>query len=182
MEMILMLILCLFQKVILYDTKDREVTIYGLNSKYESTIQIPLNKLKLYQIDAGSAGKYRVKSVSGRAVSVSKEGTITPGNTTWYWYGNRGYSVPQSGKTADRVETRVYPGVSVVTVQVENISFNIIVTSKEYGEEYAENIINSYLKTNVTNQKTQLEKFKAINTIQYFCEIIGLLQKYYYLV
>ena len=86
-----------------------------------------------------------------------------------------------------------------------DISFNIIVTSKEYGEEYAENIINSYLKTNVTNKKTQLEKFKAItafpaqfpynyryqsyidmivfqggdcwasaNTIQHFCEIIGI--------
>ena len=200
-----MLILCLFQKVILIDTKDREVTIYGLNSKYGSTIQIPSDKLKLYQIDAGSAGKYRVKGVSGRAVSVNKEGTITPGNTTWYWYGNRGYSVPQAGKTADRVETQVYPGVSVVTAQVGDISFNIIVTSKEYGEEYAENIINSYLKTNVTNKKTQLEKFKAItafpaqfpynyryqsyidmivfqggdcwasaNTIQHFCEIIGI--------
>ena len=81
MEIILILILCLFQKVILIDTKDREVTIYGLNSKYESTIQIPLDKLKLYQIDVGSTGKYRVKSVSGRAVSGSKEGTITPAKT-----------------------------------------------------------------------------------------------------
>ena len=130
MEIILMLILRLFQKVILIDSKDREVTIYGLNSKYESTIQIPLDKLKLYQIDAGSAGKYRVKSVSGGAVSVSKKGTITPGNTIWYWYGNIGYSSPQSDKTTDRVETRVYPRVSIITVQVENISFNIIVTSK----------------------------------------------------
>ena len=157
-----MLILCLFQKVILIDTKDRKVTIYGLNSKYESTIQIPSDKIKLYQIDAGSSGKYKVKRVSGSAVSVSKEGTITPNNITWYWYGNKGYSVPQQGKTANRIETRVYPGESVVTVQVGNISFNINVTSIEYGEEYAENIINSYLKTNVTNQKTQLEKFNAI--------------------
>ena len=162
MEIIWILILCLFPKVILIDTKDRKVTIYGLNSKYESTIQIPLDKLKLYQIDAGSTGKYKVKSISGRAVSVSKEGTITPGNTTWYWYGNRGYSSPQPGKTADRIETQVYPGISIVTAQVGNISFNINVTSKEYGEEYAENIINSYLKTNITNKKTQLEKFKEI--------------------
>ena len=141
-----MLILCLFQKVILIDTKDRKVTIYGLNSKYESTIQIPSDKIKLYQIDAGSSGKYKVKRVSGSAVSVSKEGTITPSNITWYWYGNKGYSVPQQGKTANRIETRVYPGESVVTVQVGNISFNINVTSIEYGEEYAENIINSILK------------------------------------
>ena len=157
-----MLILCLFPKVILIDTKDRKVTIYGLNSKYESTIQIPLDKLKLYQIDAGSLAKYKVKSISGRAASVSKEGTVTPGNTTWYWYGNIGYPIPQQGKTADRIETRVYPGVCVVTVQMENISFNINVTSIEYGEEYAENIINSYLKTNVTNKRNQLEKFTAI--------------------
>jgi hypothetical protein len=42
-----------------------------LNSKYESSIQIPFDKLKLYQIDAGTTGKYNVKSISGRAVSVS---------------------------------------------------------------------------------------------------------------
>ena len=162
MEIIWTLILCLFPKIILIDTKDRNVTIYGLNSKYESVIQIPSDKLKIYQIDAGSSGKYNVKGVTGRSVSVSKEGIITPGNTTWYWYGHIGYSGPQQGKTPDRIENRVYPGVSVVTVKVENISFNINVTSIEYGEEYAENIINSYIKTNVTNKKTQLEKFTAI--------------------
>ena len=162
MEIIWILILCLFQKVILINTKDRKVTIYGLSSKYESTLQIPSDKLKLYQIDAGSSGKYKVTRVKGTQVKVSKEGTITPGNTTWYWYGNIGYSSPLPGKTADRIETRVYSGISVVTVQLENISFNINVTSIEYGEEYAENIINSYINTNVTNQKTQLEKFKAI--------------------
>jgi hypothetical protein len=162
MEIIWILILCLFPKVILINTKDRKVIIYGLNQKYESIIQIPLDKLKLYQIDAGSSGKYKVKSVSGMPVKVSKEGTITPCNITWYWYGDRGYTDPQPGKTADIILKEFYPGVSIVTAQVGNISFNINVTSIEYGEEYAENIINSYLKTNVTNKKTQLEKFKAI--------------------
>ena len=162
MEIMLMLILYLFPKVILIDTSNRKVTIYGLNSKYESTINIPSDKSTSYLIDAGTSGIYTVKSVSGRAVSVSKEGIITPAKTTWYWYGNWGYSAPQSGKTPDRIETTVYPGISIVTAKVGDISFNINVTSIEYGGEYAENIINSYLQTNVTNKKTQLEKFKAI--------------------
>ena len=174
MEVFLILLLCLlsisteyiiknkFNKISLVNTNDRKVTIYGLNTKYESALKIPSDKLKIYQIDAGSSGTYSVKTVSGRAVSVSKEGTITPANTTWYWYGNMGYSSPQSGKTADKIETRIYPGVSIVTAKVGDTTFTINVTSIEYGEEYAENIINSYLKTNVTNKKTVLEKFTAI--------------------
>ena len=162
MEAIWILILFLFPKVLLIDTKDRNVTIYGLNSKYESALQIPSDKLKLYQIDAGLSGKYSVKTISGSAVKVNKEGTITPANITWYWYGNKGYSTPQTGQTPNKIENQVYPGISIVTVQVGNISFKINVTSIEYGEEYAENIISSYLKTNVTNKKTQLEQFKEI--------------------
>ena len=174
MEVFLILLLCLlsisteyiikdkFNKISLVNTNNRKVTIYGLNTKYESALKIPSDKLKIYQIDAGSSGTYSVKTVSGRAVSVSKEGTITPANTTWYWYGNMGYSSPQSGKTADKIETRIYPGVSIVTAKVGDTTFTINVTSIEYGEEYAENIINSYLKTNITNKKTVLEKFTAI--------------------
>ena len=169
-----MLILCLFSmgtgytikdklsKVSFINTKNRAVTIYGLNSKYESELQIPSDKLKLYQIDAGSSAKYTVKTIKGSAASVSKDGTIVPANVTWYWYGNIGYSSPLIGQTPDKIETRIYPGESIVTAKVGDTSFNITVTTIEYGEEYAENIINSYLKTNVTNQKTTLDKFTAI--------------------
>lgn len=162
MEVILMIILCLFPNVSLIDTTNRKVTIYGLNSKYEKVLTIPSDKLKQYEIDAGTSGTYSVKTTKGRAVSVSKEGIITPGNTTWYWYGNRGSSVPKTDMEPDKIETQVYPGVSVVTAKVGTDSFTIEVTSLEYGEEYAENAINSYLKENVTNKNTELEKFKAI--------------------
>ena len=155
MEVVLMLILCLFQistgiiikdklsKVSFIDTKDRKINIYGLNSKYNTTIKIPSDKLQQYKIDAGSSGTYRVRTVSGQPVSVSKEGIITPFMRTWYWYGNRGYSQPQKDQTADRIETVFYNGVSVVTAKVGDISFNITVTTIEYGEEYANNIMNA---------------------------------------
>ena len=162
MEVILILLLCLFPNVILINTKNRTVTIYGLNSKYNTTIEIPQDKSKFYQIDAGSSATYSVKSIKGRAASVNKEGTVTPGNTTWYWYGNIGYSTPQPGKTPNKIEVRVYPGECMITCKLGDTSFVVNVTSKEYGEELAETKINEYLATNVTNKKTQLEKFSAI--------------------
>ena len=111
MKIIWTLILCLFPKVILIDTRDRNVTIYGLNSKYESVIQIPSDKLKIYQIDAGSSGKYSVKGQCP-TYSVSKEGIITAHNLRLFYYGNIGYSSPQQGKRPDRIEKRFYSGVS----------------------------------------------------------------------
>ena len=185
------------------DLKNRSTTIYGLNSKYESEIQLPSKKTTYYQIDAGSSGKYTI--TKGSSVQVNKQGTITPRNVTWYWYGGIGYSTPQQGKTPDRVEKTFYPGISEVTAKVEDKSFVITVTVIEYGEEYAENIFDSYIKSNVTNKKTVLEKFKSItafpaqfpynylyqsyidmvilkggdcwassNTIQHLCEKVGI--------
>lgn len=60
------------------NVKDRSITIYGLNSKYESTLEIPSDKLKYYQIDAYSSGKYSISK--GNSVTVNSLGTITPRN------------------------------------------------------------------------------------------------------
>ena len=167
MEVIFMLILYLFPIITgitikdklsiisLIDTSDRSVTIYGLNSKYESATQIPSDKLQQYKIDAGSSATYNVR---GSSISVSKDGIVTPAFTTWYWYGNRGYTVPQSGKTADKIETKINTGVSTVTAKMGDSVFIITVTTKEYGQFYADDVINSYLNKNVTNKKTELEK------------------------
>ncbi len=186
------------------NVKDRSITIYGLNSKYESALEIPSDKLKYYQIDAYSSGKYSISK--GTSVTVNNLGTITPKNITWYWYTDGyGYQTPQPGKTLKRIEKTFYPGISEVTVKVDDKTFKITVTVLEYGEEYAEKIIDSYIKANVTNKKTKLEKFKAItafpaqfpynylyqsyidmvvlqggdcwasaNTIQHFCEKVGI--------
>jgi hypothetical protein len=143
------------------NVKDRSITIYGLNSKYESTLEIPSDKLKYYQIDAYSSGKYSISK--GNSVTVNSLGTITPRNITWYWYTDGyGYSTPQPDKTLKKIETTFYPGISEITVKVNDKTFKITVTAIEYGEEYAEKIIDSYIKTNVTTKKTKLEKFKAI--------------------
>ena len=138
---------------------DLDIEIWTLNSKYESVLKYPSGKDKYYQIEAGKSGKYQ--KTQGSSVYVNDYGTITPSNTTYYWYGGYGYSWPQEGKNPDRVETRFYPGVSVITATVGNNTFTITVTVKEYSEEYVENIINDYIKSNVTNKDT-LEQFRAI--------------------
>ena len=138
---------------------DLSIEITALNTRYESALKIPSGRIKYYQIEAGKSGKYKV--TSGSSVSVNNYGTITPSNITWYWYGGYGYSWPQEGRTPDRIETKFNPGVSVVTATVANNSFTITVTVKEYSSEYVENILNDYIKSNVTNKDT-LEKFRAI--------------------
>ena len=143
----------------LMSSNDISIEITTLNSKYESVLQIPSGRNKYYQIDAGTSGKYKV--TSGSSVYVNNYGTISPRNVTWYWYGGKGYSVPQEGKTPDRIEKKFYPGISVVTATVGDSSFKITVTVKEYSEEYVENILDTYVKTNVTDKNT-LEKFRAI--------------------
>ena len=143
----------------LKSSKDLNIEIYTLNSKYESIITFPSNKKKFYQIKEGSSGNYKV---DGSSVSVNKEGTITPRNITWYWYGGYGYSTPQAGKTPDRIETSFYPGKSTVIVKVGQNTYKIDVNVVDYGNEYVEGIFNSYIKTNVTKKKDTLEKFKSI--------------------
>lgn len=184
-------------------SNDIKVELYVLNAKYESLINIPLELKKIYQIEAGTSGKYSVSS--GNSVSVNKFGTIFPINTTWYWYGGMGSTTPKEGKEPDRIETTFNEGTSEITATVGSNTFKITVTVKNYGDEYVEKIFDSYIKTNITNKKSTLEKFKSItafpaqypynyryqsyidmvifqggdcwassNTIQHLCEKVGI--------
>jgi hypothetical protein len=71
--------------VVLMATGDITINLFTLKSTYIGALQIPKDRLKLYQIPEGSSGKYKV--TSGSSVTVNTFGTITPRNTTWYWYG-----------------------------------------------------------------------------------------------
>ena len=144
----------------LMGSKDKKVEITTLNSKYLPVIQIPSGRTKIYQIEAGTSGKYKV--TSGSSAYVNSYGTVYPRNVTWHWYGGRGYSSPLPDQEPDRIETKFYPGITVITATVGDGSFKITVTVKEYSEEYVEKIVDDYIKSNVTKKKNTLDKFRAI--------------------
>lgn len=141
-------------------TSDITIDLFTLDSTYKDVLQIPKDRLTMYQIPEGTTGKYKV--TSGSSVRVNTFGTITPSNTTWYWYGNMGYSYPLSDKTPTQIQVSYNLGTSVVSATIGDKVYKITVNVKDYGDEYVENKLNDYIKKNVTVQKTQLDKLKSI--------------------
>ena len=145
---------------VLMATGDISINLSTLSSSYVGVLQIPKDRLQLYQIPEGSSGKYRV--TSGSSVTVNTFGTITPRNTTWYWYGGMGSTARDPNKEPTKIEVEFTEGTSVVTATIGDKTYKITVTVKDYAKEYVENEIDNYIKKNVTVQKTLVDKLKAI--------------------
>jgi hypothetical protein len=146
--------------VVLMATGDISINLSTLSSSYVGVLKIPKDRLKLYQIPEGSSGKYKV--TSGSSVTVNTFGTITPRNTTWYWYGGMGSTSRNPNKEPTKIVVEYTEGTSVVTATIGDKSYKITVTVKDYAKEYVENEIDNYIKKNVTVKKTLLDKLKAI--------------------
>ena len=145
---------------ILQTSSDINIDIYTLNSLYKEKISIPTDRYQIYKIDSGSSGKYRI--VSGNSVTVGSDGIIYPNNRTTYWYGRIGFSSPSQDQEPTSIEISYTLGQSKINVTVDTKTYIITVNVKDYASEYVENIIDDYIKKNVNNKKTQLEKLKAI--------------------
>lgn len=189
--------------IVLKARKDVTIDLYILPSGYEKVIQLPKNKLKIYQISEGKSGKYKI--ISGNSVEVNNEGTVYPKNTTIYWYGNIGGSIPSKGRTPTSITTDFNYGTSVIRVNFGTEVYKITVNVKNYAKEYAENKLDDYIKKYVNVKTNQLDKLKEItaypakfpynyrysgyvsmvifeggdciasaSTIQYMCEKVGI--------
>jgi len=136
------------------------VDLYILNSLYEGYLEIPKDKKKIYQIDAGSEGTY---IVLGYSVEVNELGTVTPSNKTTYYYEDGTVSdkfIPNLpiNKTSSFFST----GSSIVMCKVNDNNFNITVIVHDYAQIYTEDILNNYVKENVKDKGTQLDQFTQI--------------------
>ena len=134
--------------------------MYVLESKYKSVIQIPSDKIRYYQVEAGILGKYEVSQ--GKSVTVNEYGTIIPRNKTVYCYGLWCLDNPIEGKAPDRTEIKFFPGGAVITVTEGKNSYNISIYVRDYGQEYSQPILNNFFEINVKNKENDLEKFKTI--------------------
>ena len=123
-------------------TEDKSITLSTLSSSYVGVLEIPKDRLKLYQIPEGSSGKYKV--TSGSSVTVNTFETITPKNTTWYWYGGMGSTARDPNKEPTKIVVEYTEGTSVVTATIGDKSYKITVTVKDYAKEYVENEVDNY--------------------------------------
>ena len=136
------------------------VDLYILNSLYDGYLEIPKDKNKIYQIDAGSEGTY---IVLGFSVEVNELGTVTPSNRTTYYYEDGTVSdkfIPNLpiNKTSSFFST----GSSIVMCKVNDTDFNITVNVYDYAQNYTEDTLNNYVKDNVKDKGTQLDQFTQI--------------------
>jgi len=146
--------------VILMSTEDITINLFTINSNYAGVLEIPKDKYKLYQIPEGSSGKYAV--ASGSSVTVNSFGTITPRNTTWYWYGSSATITKDPNREPTKITVSYYLGTSVVSATIGDKTYKITLYVKDYADEYVETEINNYIKNNVTTKNTLVDKLRAI--------------------
>ena len=142
-------------------SKDLTIDLYTLNSNYGDALKIPSNLNKIYKIDSGTSGKYKI--ISGNSVTVGADGIIYPKNQTWYCHQGTFYSCSSSpGPNYEIVEIDYTLGTSIVQATVNDKAYKITVNVLDYATIYVDGKLDEYIKSNITNKKTQLDKYKAI--------------------
>lgn len=140
------------------DTPDAE--LYILEDAYTSYISIPQIFLQSYKIGGGSTAAYRV--VQGDSAQVDKNGLVTPVATTYYWYGNVGYSYKLEGQEPTRVTTSYTLGKTVIEVTEGTRKYRVCVEVKSYGAYYANQVMDDFIKNTITADMTDVQKLDSV--------------------
>ena len=138
------------------------IDLYTLNSFYNDYLEIPQDEVhqQLYQIDEGDQGKYTVK---GFSIRVNEFGTVTPKNTTTYYYINGTISdkfIPDL--EINKTDITFSTGTSVVVCEVGDRTFNLTFVVHDYAKVYTEETLRKYVDENIKDQGTQLEQYSNI--------------------
>lgn len=139
-----------------------EVSLYALDDGYSGQISIPSEYAQNFKIQVSGAGETPYFFVAeGDSVEVSADGLVTPATTVWYWNGNIGSSV-SSGAEGERVVVEHNFGKSVVGIRSGSETRYITVTVHNYAVVYADEVMENYIKENITDSMTDLEKLEKI--------------------
>lgn len=136
------------------------VELYILEDAYTSHISVPQGFLQSYQIVDGASATYKI--VSGESAQVDKTGVVTPNVTTYYWYGNVGYSRPQEGKEPTRVTRSYTLGETVIEVTKGAQKYHVSINVNSYGAYYANQVMDTYLKNTITADMTDYQKLDCV--------------------
>ncbi|MCM1295252.1 MAG: leucine-rich repeat protein [Muribaculaceae bacterium] len=138
------------------------VTLYGLDDWAKEYISIPSNLNTTYQLSVSGATTASYSVIEGNSVVVSKTGKLEPNVTTWYWYGNVGYSSPVSGQEPTSVTNEIQYGKSVISVTAGGKTFTVNVEVKDYADVYADEIMDAYIAENITADMETYEKLEQV--------------------
>ncbi len=138
------------------------VNLYALSDWAKEYISVPSSYNQKFQLKVSNAKKVTYSVVSGSSVTVSSSGLVEPKTTTWYWYGNIGYSYKLEGKEPTKVEVSVNYGKSVVRATADGKTFDVTVNVNDYSETYANKVMDDYIKKNITSSMTGVQKLRKI--------------------
>ena len=134
--------------IILKISSNITIDIYTLDSSYQKKITIPSSKKQFYQIDSKENGVYKI--ISGKSVTVRKDGMIYPKNETWYWYGNVGTTSPPSGnQKPTSIQISYTLGKSVISTTVGSNTYYVTINVLDYSSEYVEAKIDEFTTDSV---------------------------------
>lgn len=140
------------------DTNTAE--LYVLEDAYTAYISIPQGFLQSYQISDGANATYRI--ISGESAKVDKNGLVTPKATTYYWYGNVGYSYPIEGQEPTRITNSYTLGETVIEVSKGAQKHRVYINVNSYGAYYANQVMDTYLKNTIIADMTDYQKLDCV--------------------
>ena len=130
--------------------KDEGIILYGLEEvTKEKGITIPSKYPTSFQIEIDTNSKIEYKNMNqGRDFKVSDTGLVTLTDSSSYYY-----------------DTPLKLQIKIVNDQYltsDDEIINTFVTVKNYATKYAEDVMDEYLKKNITNDMTEYEKLTKI--------------------
>lgn len=140
------------------------VTLYGFDIAYENVLQLPSDFYKEFKFEVvgtNSTPVWRVDSGS-YYISINDEGVVTPNYTTYYWYGNIGYSQPIAGQEPTDVTKSLRVGTGRISATVDGKKLYADVEVKDYSTYYVEKVMNEFVAKNIKSTMTEYEKLDAI--------------------
>lgn len=140
-----------------------EVHLYVVGTMGEKFgVAIPSTVRQSYQLVVTGASSVSYSASWTEGVQVTSSGLVTPRSTTYYWYGNVGYSKPKDGREPDKVTKEYRFGKSSITVTADGVDYNVNVYVDDYTDNYVDGILREYLSQNITSGMTTPQKLDVI--------------------
>lgn len=137
------------------------VSVFFLADWEKEYLTLPAECKESFQLKVSGASNVSYRA-SGSGINVSSSGLITPNVTTYYWYGNVGYSYKLEGSEPDDITHSIKAGTYSVTVTADAAVFEVKVTLYDYGEYYAGKTMDDFVRSSIKSDMTTEQKLDAI--------------------
>lgn len=163
-----------------YATHQPEVSVhadaadlYALYSWDEPYLAIPPDYPQSVhiQVTGTEEAEYVVEDTYHERITVSEDGVVSPKFEVWYQYyrtDEQGTTwvttttVPRENQEPDNIIKRFKTGTSRVKVYAGGKEFCVDVTVRDYGEIYADEVVDAYIAQNITPAMTTKDKLAKV--------------------